>query len=61
MALPALSKGRENWTIQSGGRRRITATEMKYMRKTAGYNWRDHKTKIEMELNITPALDKMQD
>jgi hypothetical protein len=31
------------------------------MRKTAGYIWRDHKTKIEKELNITPVLDKMQD
>jgi hypothetical protein len=33
------------------------------MRRTAGYNWRDHKanTQIAKELNITPVLDKIQD
>jgi hypothetical protein len=43
--------------------RRITATEMKYMRKTAGYTWTDYKRKREVakELNITPVLDKIQE
>jgi hypothetical protein len=36
---------------------------MKYMRRTAGYTWTDHKTNTEMEkeLNITPVSDKIQD
>jgi hypothetical protein len=36
---------------------------MKYMKRTAGYTWTDHKTNTEMakELNITPVLDKLQD
>jgi hypothetical protein len=40
--------------------RRITATEMKYMRKTVRYSWTDHKTNTESvnELNISQALDK---
>jgi hypothetical protein len=36
--------GCEDWTIKAGDARRITAVEMKYMRKTAGYNKTDHKT-----------------
>jgi len=41
--------------------RRITAVEMKYMRRTAGYTWTDYKTnaKIAKELKITPILDKL--
>jgi hypothetical protein len=31
---------------------------MKYMRRTAGYTWTDHK---EKELNIASVLDKIQD
>jgi hypothetical protein len=36
---------------------------MKYMRRAAEYTWIDHKrnTEIAKELNITPALDKIQD
>jgi len=35
--------------------RRITAAEMKYMRRTAGYIWTDYKTnaQIAKELKIT--------
>jgi hypothetical protein len=53
----------ENWTIKARDARRITAAEMKYMRRTAGYTWTDHKTNTEIakELNITPVLDKIQD
>jgi len=34
---------------------------MKYMRRTAGYTWTDHKTntQIAKELKITPILDKL--
>jgi len=37
--------------------------EMKYMRRTAGYTWTDHKTntQIAKELKITPILDKLQE
>jgi hypothetical protein len=39
------------------------ATGMKYMRKTAGYTWIDHKTNTEIakEINVTPVLDKIQE
>jgi len=39
----------------------ITAAEMKYMRRTAGYTWTDYKTntQIAKELKITPILDKL--
>jgi hypothetical protein len=41
----------------------ITASEMKYVRKTAGHTWTDYETNTEIarELNITPVLDKIQD
>jgi DNA-binding CsgD family transcriptional regulator len=50
-------------TIKARDARRITAAEMKYMRRTAGHTWTDHKTNTEIakELNITPVLDKIQD
>jgi len=31
--------GSETWTVKASDVRRITATEMKYMRRTAGYTW----------------------
>jgi hypothetical protein len=37
LALPMLLHGSETWTIKARDARRISATEMKYMRKTAGY------------------------
>jgi hypothetical protein len=30
-----------NWTIKARDARRITAAEMKYVRRTAGYTWTD--------------------
>jgi len=41
--------------------RRITAAEMKYLRRTAGYTWTDYKTnaQIAKELKITPIFDKL--
>jgi len=36
--------GSETWTIKARDARRITAAEMKYMRRTAGYTWTDYKT-----------------
>jgi len=40
-ALPVLLYGSETWTIKASDARRITAAEMKYMRRTAGYSWTD--------------------
>jgi len=36
--------GSENWNIKARDARRITAAEVKYRRKTAGYTLTDHKT-----------------
>jgi len=63
LALPVLLYGSESWTIKARDTRRITAAEMKYMRRTAGYTWTGHKTntQIAKELKITPILDKLQE
>ena len=60
-ALPVLLYGSETWTVKASDGRRITAAEMKYMRRTAGYTWTDQKTnaQIAKELKITPILDKL--
>jgi len=60
LALPVLLYGSETWTIRARDARRITAAEMKYMIRTAGYIWTDYKTnaQIAKELKITPILDK---
>jgi len=53
--------GSETWTIKARDARGITAAEMKYMRRTAGYTWVDYKTNshIAKELEITPVLHKL--
>jgi len=55
--------GSETWTIKPSDVRRITAAQMKYMRRTAGYTWTDYKKKknvqIAKDLKITPNLDKL--
>jgi len=63
LALPAMLCGSDSCTIKARDARRITAAELKYMRKTAGHAWTDCKTNIEAaeELNITQDLDKIQD
>jgi hypothetical protein len=50
-------------TIKARDTRRITAAEMKCVRKGTGYTWTDFKTNTEIakELNITPVLDKLQE
>ena len=47
--------------VKARDAKRITAVEMKYMRRTAGYTWTDYKTstQIAKELRITPILDKL--
>ena len=63
LALLVLLYGSETWTIKASDARRITAAEMKYMRRTAGYTWTDYKTnaQITKELKITPNLDKLME
>jgi len=39
LALSALLYGSETGTVKASDARRITAAEMKYMRRTAGYTW----------------------
>jgi hypothetical protein len=53
----------ENSTTKARDARRITTAEMKYMGRTAGYTWTDHKTNTEIakELNVIPVLDKIKD
>ena len=53
--------GSETWTLKASDARRITAAEMKYMRRKARYSWTDYKTNTEIakELKITPILDKL--
>jgi hypothetical protein len=61
LALPGLLYGSETWTIKGRDARRITAAEMKYMRRKTGYIWTDYKTntQIAKELKITPVLDRL--
>jgi len=63
LALPVLLHGSETWTVKARDARRITAAEMKYMRRTAGYTGTDHRTntQIAKEFKITPILDKIQE
>jgi len=39
LALPVVLYGSETWTVKASDARRITAAEMKCMRRTAGYTW----------------------
>jgi hypothetical protein len=48
LTLPFLLNGSETWTIKARDARRITATEMKYMRRIAGYTWTDYRTNIQI-------------
>jgi hypothetical protein len=57
LALPDLLYGSETWIIKASDARRITAAQMKYMRR-AGYAWTDYKTNVQIakELKITTIL-----
>jgi hypothetical protein len=54
LVLPVLLYGSKIWIIKAKNARRITAAEIKYMRRTAGYTWTDYKTnaQIAKELKI---------
>ena len=61
LALPVLLCGSETWTVKVSDGRRITAAEMKYMRRTAGHTWTVYKTNVQIarEIKIIPILDKL--
>jgi hypothetical protein len=54
-----LCYGSESWTIRKSDESRITACEMKFMRRTAGYTKWDLKRNEEVlkELAVEPILD----
>jgi hypothetical protein len=47
--------------VKAKDTRRITAAEMKYMRRTAGYIWTDYKTNTQIgnKLEILPILSRL--
>jgi len=55
--------GSETWSVTASDARRITAAEMKYMRRTAGYTGTDYKrnAQIAKMLKITQILDKLME
>jgi len=48
LAIPVLLYGSETATVKASDARRITATEMKCMRLTAGYTWTDYRTNAQI-------------
>jgi hypothetical protein len=58
---PSVVIWQRNWTVKARDVSGITAAEMKYMRRTAGYILTDCRTntQIAKELKITPILDKL--
>jgi len=53
LALPVLLYGSKTWTFKARDARRITAAEMKYVRRTTGYTWTDYKTNCKGVKNYT--------
>jgi hypothetical protein len=51
LALPAVVFGCEKWTIKARDARKVTAAEMKYKRKTAGFTCTDHKQTRRLQKN----------
>jgi hypothetical protein len=61
LVFPVLLYGSETWTVKASDARRISAAEMKYLRRTAEYTSTDYKTntQIAKELKITRILGKL--
>lgn len=61
MAVPMLTYGCENWTVNRSDRRKIEAAEMRFLRPLAGYTLLDHKRNedIRGELQISSILEKI--
>jgi hypothetical protein len=55
--------GSETWTVKARDASRITAAEIKYKRRTAGYIRTDYKTNIQisnkLKNTVSPILDKL--
>jgi ABC-type ATPase involved in cell division len=60
LAIPTLIYGREIWTLTQD-KSRLKASEIKFLRRTAGYTLLDHKKNenILQELNTTPVLENI--
>ena len=59
LARPVFCYGSEAWTMRNRDKSRITASEMRFMRRTASYTKWDHKRNedILLELHIEPVLN----
>jgi hypothetical protein len=61
LAIPTLIYGSEIRTLTQEDKSRLKASEIKFLRRTAGYALLDHKKNddILQELNTTPVLEKI--
>jgi hypothetical protein len=61
LVLPVLLYGSETWTVKARDARRITAAEMKYMRRESRIHLDriQNKHTITKEIKITPILDRL--
>jgi hypothetical protein len=61
-AVPMLKYGCEVWALRKADKKRITAAEMRFMRRTAGYTLRDRKRNVDImnELQTTPVISKIK-
>jgi chromosome condensin MukBEF complex kleisin-like MukF subunit len=62
LARPILTYGSESWIICKSDRARITANEVKFLRRTAGYTELDKKrnTEILREVKINSVLEHIE-
>ena len=62
LAVPTLTYGCENWAMKKSDKRRITAAEMRFMRRTAGVTLNDRirSEEITDSLGVTPILQRIK-
>jgi hypothetical protein len=62
LAVPTLIYGSKIWTLRKQDKTGLTTSEMKFLRKTAGYTLMDHKQNEEIiqELRVAPIINKIQ-
>ncbi|HYS62000.1 MAG TPA: reverse transcriptase family protein [Gemmatimonadales bacterium] len=62
LAVPMITYGCEVWALKKTDKRRITAAEMKFMRRTAGVTLRDRikSETITSNLGVTPIMKKIK-
>ena len=58
----AMPDGCEVWALKKRDKQRLTAAEMRFMRRTAGYKLRDRKRSEDMlkVLNVIPKLNRVK-